>query len=164
MRHQIENNNPTGSPYNLPKRIGKTLLGKNSSEAFLQAHNSYPCEITTTEDPSEAGKTFDGEKVVVARHTPSEQAQLEAWRESATLGPVQLRRALREFELKEAVDAYVATLDADVQEEWMVTTGVKRLDPMILAAKDELKVEFGWTDEQADEIVDELFRVGGTLA
>jgi hypothetical protein len=156
MRHQVKDNEPTGSPYNLPHRIGQTLLGKNSSEDFLRSHGSYPCEIQSTENIEEAGKVFDGDKVIVTQYTPSEEAQKQTWREGASLGPVQLRRALRHLNLKDQVDAYILTLPEEIQEEWAVSTLYKRLDQMILAAQ----AEFEMTDEEMDA----LFELGQTLA
>ena len=156
MRHQVQDNTPIGSPYNLPKKIGNVLLGKNASASFLIDNGSYPSIITKSSNQLDSGKIFNGGAVIITKFEPPVQDPLEAWRESTSLGPVQMRRALRESNLKEAVDVFVSAQSLDIQEDWQVTTSFKRLDSMVLAAQDYIGL--------SDDSVDELFRLGLTLA
>jgi hypothetical protein len=156
MRHQVKNQAPVGYPYELPKRVGNVLLGKNSTDTFLHAHGSYPCVIEETTDQDHIGASFDGSVVIVKRFVPASPDPVEMFRATAAIGPLQMRRALRELGLKDAVDAFVAAQSADVREEWVVSTSFKRLDPMVMAAASHI----GLTDDD----IDDLFKLGMTLA
>lgn len=73
----------------------------------------------------------------------------------SSLSPLQARRALRQLGLKAAVDAYVATLGEEEQEEWEYAIEVQRTGPTI---------NNGWAllgRSQAE--LDDLFRLGATL-
>ena len=72
-----------------------------------------------------------------------------------TVTPLQMRRALRQLGLKQTVDAFVATLDEEVQEAWEYCTEVSRDDPLIVMASAALGM--------SEEDVANLFRVAGSL-
>jgi len=83
--------------------------------------------------------------------TPEQQtAQLEDWRRTLSVSPLQIRRALRQAGLFEAVSAFVSSADDDVQDAWEYATQIDRDNPLIVAAAQALSV----TDAQ----VDDLFR------
>lgn len=69
--------------------------------------------------------------------------------------PLQMRKALRQSGLKSAADAYLATLDEEVQEEWEYASTIRRDNPFIEGAR----IALGLTEEQADD----LFRLAATL-
>lgn len=69
--------------------------------------------------------------------------------------PRQIRKAIRAYGLKAQVDAYIATLSDEVQEEWEFADEVLRTNALIAAAQQGL----GMTDEQADA----LFRLAATF-
>lgn len=87
--------------------------------------------------------------------SPSAEEQLAVWRTSATCGPLELRRALRQLGLLEAVKTYLATADEEIQEAWEYATVIKRNDPFISAVQLVLK--------KTDEEVDDLFQLAITL-
>lgn len=72
-----------------------------------------------------------------------------------SISPLQARKALRQAGLKAAVDAYVASLSEEEQEEWEYAIEVQRTGPTI---------NNGWAllgRSQAE--LDDLFRLGATL-
>jgi hypothetical protein len=69
--------------------------------------------------------------------------------------PLQARKALRASGLSDAVDAYIATQSAAIQDEWEYAITVERDNPAIAAAGPAL----GLTDAQ----IDDLFRLAATL-
>lgn len=73
----------------------------------------------------------------------------------ATVSPLQMRKALRQLDLKTSVDAYVATLDEEAREEWEYCTEVRR-DHAVLNAG---AAALGKTDAE----VDDLFRLAATF-
>jgi hypothetical protein len=75
----------------------------------------------------------------------------------AAVTPRQMRKAIRQAELKPAVDAFVATFDPDGEEieAWEYAVEIVRDDPFIAMAVAGL----GWSDEQADD----LFRLAASL-
>lgn len=88
--------------------------------------------------------------------TPDEQqARLNDWRRTLSVSPLQIRRALRQAGLFEAVSAFVASADDDVRDAWEYAVQIDRTDPLIVGAAEAL----GVTDAQ----VDDLFRLAATL-
>ena len=75
-------------------------------------------------------------------------ADAAARRAAMSCGPLQLRRALRQVGLYDAVTAAVATAGADMQEAWEYVSDVKRTEPMIEA----MRLALGKTDEEVDAI------------
>ena len=122
----------------------------------------YPPELAdphyTIAERKPQSEWLIGEDAVSVQYTIRDktEAELQAWRATLSLGPVQLRRGLRAMGKAAAVAAFVATLSAEMQEDWQVSTEYKRLDPDILAAQADL--------EATDEEMDQLFLVGRTLA
>jgi UDP-glucose 4-epimerase len=82
-------------------------------------------------------------------------ADLLAMRQSMTVGPLQLRRALRQTGDYATVVAAIAAADEATQEAWEYATEVRRLDPMIEA----MRAAMGQTPEE----VDALFTLAVTL-
>lgn len=73
----------------------------------------------------------------------------------ASITPLQARKALRVAGFKAAVDAYVATLPVEQQEEWEYARDIYRDNPIIAAG-----ITAGIMTEAQ---VDDLFRLGATL-
>lgn len=93
---------------------------------------------------------------VVTEASPEEVAQrLAAMRARMTVSPLQIRRALRQSGLFEAVVAFIASASDDVRDAWEYALQIDRADPLIAGAAQAL----GVTDEQ----VDDLFRLAATL-
>jgi hypothetical protein len=65
-----------------------------------------------------------------------------------SVGPLQLRRALREVGMYAAVVAYVETAPEEVQEAWEYATEYRRDDPLFPVVQTAL----GLTDEQVDAL------------
>lgn len=103
-------------------------------------------------------KYVDG---VPVKMTAEEVAELEAARVPLPppvptyLTPNQARKALNRLGYRDAVDAYVATLSRDEQDDWEYATSIHRDNPIIAAGAAAL----GLSAEQ----VDDLFRMGATL-
>lgn len=74
--------------------------------------------------------------------------ELQTWRDTASCGPLQFRRALRSENLMDAVKTYLETADEEVVEAWEYATTIYRNDPMVIAVKDALSK----TDEELDAI------------
>ncbi len=101
--------------------------------------------------PSEIVETQTGRD-----RTPEEiAAALDDWRRAMTVSPLQMRRALRQAGLYDAVTAYVAGQDADTQDAWEYAVQIDRMDPLIAGAAS----SFG----MSDTAVDDLFRLAATL-
>ncbi len=83
--------------------------------------------------------------------TPEEQvaAELDAWRESASCGPLQFRRALRAAGLMDSVKAFLETAPEEVIEAWEYATVVYRSDPMLIS----LSMALGKTDDELDDLI-----------
>jgi hypothetical protein len=73
----------------------------------------------------------------------------------ASVSPLQMRKALRQAELKAAADAYLATLDEEAVEAWEYAVTILRADPFIEGAR----VALGMSQSEADD----LFRLAATL-
>ncbi len=87
----------------------------------------------------------------------NEEQELQDWREETSLGPVQLRRALRQLGYDQIIKDYMEnTATNDVKEDWEHATKVKRLDPLV----EEISILL----EKTPEDVDNLFKLGLTLA
>lgn len=71
-----------------------------------------------------------------------------------SVGPLQLRRALREVGMYSAVAAYVETAPEEVKEAWEYATEYKRSDPLFPVVQSAM----GLTDAQ----VDALFALAAT--
>jgi len=80
---------------------------------------------------------------------------IDQWRAAASVGPLQMRKALRQMGLMQQVKDFLATQDEETQEEWEYATVIERNYPMI----ETVRVGFGMTEEQ----VDDLFTLAGSL-
>ena len=88
--------------------------------------------------------------------TPEEQqTRLNDWRRTLSVSPLQIRRALRQAGLFDAVVAFVDSASDDVRDAWEYAVRIDRTDPLIAAAGQAL----GVTDAE----VDDLFRLAATL-
>ena len=72
----------------------------------------------------------------------------QQWREQTTVGPLQLRRALRAAGLMTDLQAYLATAPEEVQEAWEYATTIPRLDPLAVA----IQQATGKTDAEVDQL------------
>ena len=66
----------------------------------------------------------------------------------ASVLPLQIRKAIRQAGLKPAVDAYIATLDEEIIEEWEFALRIDRNHPLIAMAAAALEM----TEEQVDDL------------
>lgn len=88
--------------------------------------------------------------------TPEEiEVRLVEWRRGMVVTPLQLRRALRQQGLADAVAAYVAAQDADTQDAWEYAVEIRRTDALIVQAASAL----GKTEAE----IDDLFRGAAAL-
>lgn len=71
------------------------------------------------------------------------------------VSPLQMRRALRQQGLMDAVTAYVAVQDADTQDAWEYAVEIRRDDALIASAADAL----GKTPAE----IDDLFRLAASI-
>ena len=84
------------------------------------------------------------------------QTQIEMWRESTRVGPLQLRRALRQMGEMATVKTYMETqATEEEQEAWEYATVIPRLDPLVVGLQGIL--------ERTDEEVDQLFELALTF-
>ena len=97
-------------------------------------------------DTTKAAKAWDEEQAA---------AELTAWRNSTSCGPLQFRRALRAAGLMNAVKTVLESADEEVVEAWEYATVVYRTDPMI--------VSFGTALGKTDEELDDLFKLALTF-
>jgi hypothetical protein len=74
---------------------------------------------------------------------------------AAAVSPLQIRRALRQAGLKDAVEAYVADLPEADRAAWEYATAIERSHPLIAAAATALSL--------SPEAVDELFALATSL-
>jgi len=95
-----------------------------------------------------AGYTYEGG--VFTAPVPEEPAVMPIM----SVGPLQLRRALREVGLYQKVVDYLATAPEEVQEAWEYATEYRRNDPLFPVVQDEL--------EMTEEEVDYLFVLAAT--
>jgi len=100
--------------------------------------------------------TSEYDEFIKGAWVKNEAKELQDYRENLECGPLQIRRAIRQFGYKQAIEDWLAKADEDTREDWQVATVIKRLDPMVLQVQKVL----GATDEQ----VDNLFELGKTLA
>ena len=70
-------------------------------------------------------------------------------------GPLQLRKALRQLNMIDAVKTVVASASEEIQEAWEYASEFKRNDPMIEA----IRVSLGKTEKE----IDDLFTLAITL-
>ena len=155
------------SPAKLRRDNPGTSFPSTMSDALLAEWNVYP--VTPTErpdyDPSAQRLTegtpeqVDGAWVQVwtlTDLTPEEiAANLNGWRQSMAVSPLQMRRALRQQGLMDAVTAYVAVQDTDTQDAWEYAVEIRRDDALIASAADAL----GKTPIE----IDDLFRLAASL-
>lgn len=128
---------------------------REPSEETLAAFGVYP--VAETVPPSEQFK-----RPVEVAPVVVEGAWVRAWALEDSpvpqaISPLQARRALRATGLKEAVDAYVATLPEEDQETWEYAVEVRRDNAIIAAGAAALVPPLSSAD------VDNLFRLGATL-
>lgn len=106
------------------------------------------CTTVALDDdaPVGPGFTYDGEtfaEPVIVTPAP------------ASVTPLQIRKALRQVGLKEAVDAMLANVPEEVAEEWEYATAIDRDNPTLQAAAQGLQM--------SEEQVDDLFRLAASL-
>lgn len=78
--------------------------------------------------------------------------EMRAW---MVVSPLQMRRALRQQGLADAVAAYVAAQDVDTQDAWEYAVEIRRTDALIVQAASAL----GKTEAE----IDDLFRLAATF-
>jgi len=89
-------------------------------------------------------------------HVPTEEEVLQRWRENTRVGPLQLRRALRQMGEMATVKTYMETqATEEEQEAWEYATTIPRLDPLVVGLQGIL--------ERTDEEVDQLFELALTF-
>lgn len=71
------------------------------------------------------------------------------------VGPLQMRKALRQLGLKTTVDAIVASQSEEVQEAWEYATEIKRDDPFVTS--------IGVALEKTEAEIDELFLLASSF-
>lgn len=106
-----------------------------------------------------------GAILISQQDSPEQWAALHAWGAPepfvavsdvpTSVTPLQARKALRQAGLKAQVDAYIATLSDEAQEEWEYCIAVERNNGLVSDAATAL----GMTEEQKDD----LFRLAATL-
>lgn len=72
-----------------------------------------------------------------------------------SVSPLQIRKALRQIGLNNAVMEFIKTAPVEVQEAWEYAIEIRRDDPFILAAAVSL--------QQSEAQIDNLFRLASTL-
>lgn len=77
--------------------------------------------------------------------------------------PRQIRLALNQFGLRQAVEDYVAAADQNVKDNWEWATEFRRDKPMIEACIAALAPTLGKTEEEAELLTDQLFELAVTL-
>ena len=80
---------------------------------------------------------------------------VQIWRETTSVGPLQLRRALRAMGEMDAINAYMETASEEVKEAWKYATIIPRLDPLVVGLQSVM--------ERTDEEVDQLFELALTF-
>ena len=73
----------------------------------------------------------------------------------SSVTPLQMRRALRQLNMRDAVEAAVAGADPDTKDAWEFATIIVRSDPIIAA----MAAALGKTEQE----VDDLFRLASTF-
>ena len=71
-----------------------------------------------------------------------------AWRAKTIVGPLQLRRALRQVGWMGDLKTYMTTAPEEIQEAWEYATEIPRLDPLVLA----VQTQFQKTDQEMDQL------------
>lgn len=93
---------------------------------------------------------FDGTDVVETYVYPTEPNIVP---QSVT--PLQFRKALNQMNMREMIEDYVKTLDADSKDAWEYATVIERNNPIITSAAEALN--------KTVAEVDDLFRLSSTL-
>jgi len=88
----------------------------------------------------------------------TEVVQIDATPEAAptSVTPTQMRLALNRTGMRDAIEAYVATLSRDEQDRWDYGLTVERNNPVIEAGRQALNM--------SAQQVDDLFRLAASLA
>ena len=111
----------------------------NAQEGFIQAPDDVVC-----------GWLYDGTTFTApVIPQPSEEELLQEWRENTEVGPLQLRRALRQMGEMATVKNYMETqATEEEQEAWEYATRIPRLDPIVTG----LIVILEKTEAEADQL------------
>lgn len=127
------------------------------------AHTRITCDVTWSEHPhlsdqthpfaaAEADPSAPHSEEIFARCLAGEFGPIAEYAETpqipTSITPLQARKALRAAGYKSAVDAYVATLSEEDQEEWEYATAVERTHPVIVNGGAAL----GLTSDQIDQL------------
>lgn len=111
----------------------------NAQEGFIEAPDEVVC-----------GWLYDGTTFsapIIPEPTPEEV--LQEWRENTRVGPLQLRRALRQMGEMETVKNYMENqATEEEQEAWEYATSIPRLDPIVQG----LITMLNKTEEEADQL------------
>ena len=123
------------------------------TQAELAAIDVHPI----VEPPIPEGKVATGSALEWDGETVTRFWQLEDYVAPvpASVSPLQIRKALRQMEIKASIDAYLATQDDETQESWEYAVQIDRDNPLIAAAAAEL--------EKTEADIDDLFRLAATL-
>lgn len=105
--------------------------------------------------PELVGQTWVQTWIVTDKSTAELAAELEQWRASASVTPLQIRRALLAQGLLDEVQAFVEASDLETRMAWEYAVQIDRSNALIAAAADAI----GATAED----VDGLFRLAATL-
>ncbi len=79
---------------------------------------------------------------------PWSESEREAWRQTTSCGPLQMRKALRQTGDYAVVQAAMAQADEETREAWECASEIRRMDPMIEA----MRAAIGMTAEDVDNI------------
>ncbi|WFU52294.1 hypothetical protein QA639_21545 [Bradyrhizobium pachyrhizi] len=98
------------------------------------------------------GETLSDLEWLDAEQTEPTQAEVDARLAAPvvpqSVTPRQIRLALYQIGLRQAVEDYVNSQDITVQDSWNYATQIERTNPLILACKSAL----GKTDEELDQL------------
>ena len=151
---KLKKDNPGTS---FPETMSEERLAEWSVYRVLP--NSAPA-VDDTKNCAEGTPTLvDGawtQTWIVTDATPEQIAErLAEQRQRMVVSPLQMRRALRQQGLADAVAAYVAAQDADTQDAWEYAVEIRRTDALIVQAASAL----GKTEAE----IDDLFRLAATF-
>ena len=151
----------TGEPVEISGPVYVTPDGDRPRVSYFQHWTSEELAAIgvhpIVEPPIPEGKVATGSTLEWNGETVTRVWQLEDYvvPVPASASPLQIRKALRQMELKASIDAYLATQDDETQESWEYAVQIERDNPLIAAAAAEL--------EKTDAEIDDLFRLAATL-
>jgi hypothetical protein len=110
---------------------------------YWETEVGIPCDETT-----QIGDLWDGEKFIVVD-------ELDKWRETTGVTPLQFRLALNTMNLRRLVENAVIYADQDTKDMWEFASEYKRNNQVIINMAKSLNI----TDEQLDG----LFQLASSL-